>query len=367
MNVIHVRLSPLQVPGVDVHAAFQNLIHAAGGERHLRRVDLLKVIESAEYQDLVFPEIQRPFEIEAQIVCAAHEDPVRRRRLARLTSEIRKDYGYCERVRYLVSVGDVILCTPHAYNRVANETGEANSFSEQVADAGLTVVLKRPRGIGEADWLRVQTVAQMLAVFSGAALSTADRARVHINRYMSASVQHEFANTSAAIYHRLGALARSRRVVTEADVEDLSGRLRLTRELMSAAMLLDEQGVEEARELLGRALEPLESYADVKLTSRVEIGVGAKISCMWAVVVCEAVRNAYKHSDRKQQPVQLECVAIQSDVQIVVNIANHDGGGVRGDSEGMRLIQTIALELGGSFVLKRGDPTIATIVMPIVA
>jgi len=332
---------------------------------NLFRANLLPTLDS--YAQVRTKRSRNPTRTSPRIICTAYEDRNRKHLLRDLANDLGKDSPYLDRVSYLLQFGNIILCTPHAYTAPLHDVENANSFNEQLADSGLTVILRRDEPIREIDWVRVQTVAQILAVFAGAALSTADRARAHIANRLSESVGHEFRNTVTSIYSKIRELSEDKKPLSKCDALDVHGRLEFTGQLIEAALMLEDESDTDAQELLDRLTKPLAKYTDLRLTHDLRIVPGSRVSAMWCIVLVEALRNSFKHAASVEGVKTIKITARTGNANLSVEIANRSSidGGTNSNSKGLRLMEEIARELGGSFnLIPRHDEIVARVVMP---
>lgn len=363
INVIHVTL-PVATSIRAADFPFSQIEEIPG---NLFRANLLPTLDS--YAHGRAKPSRTSGRISPKLICTAYEDRNRKHLLRDLANDLGKDTSYLDRVSYLLQFGDIILCTPHAYTAPMHDGDNPNSFNEQLADSGLTVILRRDEPIREIDWVRVQTVAQMLAVFAGAALSTADRARAHIANRLSECVGHEFRNTVTSVYSRIRELSDDKKPLTGRDALDVHGRLEFTGQLIEAALMLEDESTADAQELLDRLMKPLTKYMDLRITQDLRMASGARVAAMWCIVLVEALRNAFKYAAAVEGLKTIKITARTSNASLSVEIANRSSGdgGTNSNSKGLRFMEEIARELGGSFNLIPGqNEMVARVVMPTV-
>jgi hypothetical protein len=303
-----------------------------------------------------------------QILCVAGDDRLRRQRLRELAKRLAKDSAYLKRVSRLLQVGDIILCTPHAYTPPPHEPTDARFFGELPADCGLTVILRRDGIVREIDWVRVQTVAQVLATFAGSALATADRAYARAADRLGEHVRHEFRNSGAQIYAKVRELSEGGKCLTEQDANDLNGRLKFTGELIESALMFDDRIEDEGEEILNRLIVPLRQFRDLEITLDLNIRIGSRVSVMWTGVLGEALRNAYKHAAAINALKTVKITGHDNGGSLFVEVENcvSQPGVDRPNSRGRKLMEEFASELGGSYELsKRDRQIVARIRMPL--
>jgi two-component sensor histidine kinase len=249
----------------------------------------------------------------------------RRDKLRILLNELAADVDYLKRVSYLLKFGDVILCTPHAYNEAqSHHSDNPMNPHEVITDAGLTIVVDRKKGsIKEDDWLRIQVVAQKLALFAGAAISTATEARESILNTLNDGFLHEYSNSAKIINSRLFKLQKEDRPFSDSDLNDIRGRLQFTQVFIESAMTVYKSEEAEVEKMLDDLITPLRKYKDVDILTKYNLPYPIKVVTLWQTVLVEVLRNSYKYgeitsSNKKSIFVQIE----QKDNYVIIAITN---------------------------------------------
>lgn len=301
-------------------------------------------------------------------------DSLRKARLEEMREDLAADRDYLERVSYLLAFGDVILCTPHAYDIRPTAAENKQHPHEVITDAGLTVITDRSKGrITEDDWLRVQAVAQKLAIFAGAAVSTAASAREGILDILNDSFAHEFSNASREIVGSLTALMRKAAVLSTADVSDIEGRLQFAQTFIDAPMLFYKatESVSLAK-ILKALIGPMRKYKNLQIDD-LDISLYTKyqVTSLWQVAIGEALRNAYKHclpgSDGKKHISVNVSVAMNQVTLLITNNATREFI-LDSDREGWALMQRIASICNGKILpIDHQDLFSVNIRMPLIA
>lgn len=338
--------------------------------RTFYQADLRAAIQEGYFSDVEPPAIPAPPPLyqPGNIVGIVQEsdltDPSRERRLQKLREQLGSDTEYLERVSYLLNFGDVILCTPHAYHAMSRDQPD-NPMNphDTITDAGLTVILDRNKGkITEDDWLRIQVVAQKLAIFAGAAVSTATEARESIFRTLHKGFGHEFTNAVLSVLGSLHSLKDNNggSLLSTVDMEDIEGRLRFTNIYLASTMEVYKDEAQTVKEALENLIAELRKHKDVDLQAEIELSGSELMLGLWHTVLIEVIRNAYKHgapSDASGRiRIAISATIVSSDCLITIsNIYKDDDYkrkielGVEPDDvpQGWPLVVEMATFLGG--------------------
>jgi two-component sensor histidine kinase len=324
--------------------------------RSFYHADLGRAIDGGYYEEEKdFPTNFTPSNSGVRILGESHLSvDVRRDRLEELQEDLAQDEDYLKRVSYLLNFGDVILCTPHAYD-IRSSTGDGNiNTHETITDAGLTVITDREKGlITEDDWLRVQAVAQKLAIFAGAAASTAAEARGGIMETLNNAFAHEFSNASTTIVAHLESIRRSKNALSSADVKDIEGRLQFTQTLMDSAMWFYKGSTGALSSILAALMNPMQKYQDL-LINEIDYTSLAQyeVASLWQLVLAEALRNAYKHClvDDKDKTKHIQVVVHGDKNHVTVAVKNRATREfiLDPDREGWAFMQRVASSLSGT-------------------
>ncbi|MGD9588744.1 MAG: hypothetical protein AB7Q37_03310 [Pyrinomonadaceae bacterium] len=283
-----------------------------------------------------------------------------------MRDDLVRDSEYLSRVAYLLNYGDIILCTPHAYDELRPHrkhrrvlVNQGNHYHHDIiTDTGLTVILDRNGGpIADDDWIRIQIVAQKLAIFVGATLSTASETKVMMMHTLNEGFNHEFRNAFNSISNRLERIQDKQdegEKFSDADKIDIEGRLQFTQEFALSKMEVYKNEEKSLRDILFDILSPLKKYNDITITERIQADLHEhKVSTLWKPALIEILRNAYKNSPEGTACRTIEVSVAGDGQQFVVSVANaYKEEVVRNyalgrDPEGMEFVHGIANLLGG--------------------
>jgi hypothetical protein len=286
-------------------------IRAPEDKRLFYQADLKGVIDEGLYdEDAGIPSLNlRRIRASASVELVHTSDitdDYRNVRLQKLRHQLGSDTEYLRRVSYLLKFGDVILCTPHAYHDdKADQQDNPISPHETITDSGLTVILDREKGkITEDDWVRIQVVAQKLAIFAGAAVSTAVEARESIVRLLHRGFDHEFRNAVVDVKGRLKALTdgEGQKLLSSEDYNDIDGRLQFTKLYLVSVMEVFKQEFGNINKILEGLIKEMAKYKDVLVQTDLRLTGSEVIMGLWRPVLIEVLRNSYKHSVASEVP-----------------------------------------------------------------
>lgn len=336
-TVLWVQLDPKGDKGVKIRFPNKHLMSMKRQSyrgRIFYQADLLAAVQEGYFNDTesLAPSLPPPLHTSGNLVGIVQAsditDQPRERRLERLRDQLGSDTEYLERVSYLLNFGDIILCTPHAYHAMSRDQPD-NPMNphDTITDAGLTVILDRKKGkITEDDWLRIQVAAQKLAIFAGAALSTATEAKESIVRTLQRGVGHEFLNAAEAILGALHSLRNDEggRLLSPTDIEDIEGRLLFTNIYLASATNVYETKYQSIQVALERLTTQLRKHKDIDLQADIELSGLESMLGLWHTVLIEILRNAYKHGATSDASGKV-CIAVSAKVMgsdCLVTISN---------------------------------------------
>ena len=312
-------------------------------------------------------------------------DDARSKRLQKLREGLGSDAEYLRRVSYLLKFGDVILCTPHAYDDDARLNHPENPVNphEMITDAGLTVIVDPSEGpITEDDWLRIQVVAQKLAIFAGAAMSTATEARESILKTLHRGFNHEFRNAVLSVLGSLRSLRDEggRALLSAADISDIDGRLQFTKLYLASAMEMYKRDHRHLKPILDDLVTELKKHRDITVAANYKLAETEIVMGLWQPVLIEVLRNSIKHSALVGSPARksLSVSAVTQGCECVVEVSNlvtdaeykrsiELGIDLDNEPEGWPLIHDMATFLKGECKARvSGDVVTIAVRMPLV-
>ena len=311
--------------------SLEELVEPPFNNRTFFEADLTAAIEGHYYDQEKSSVLFQPSVSTIKVIRQSHSTAgySRKKALEDMRSEFSTDVNYLKRVSYLLKFGDVILCTPHAYDDIGLHAPDRPTNShEMITDAGLTVIVDRSKGvIEEDDWLRVQVVAQKLAIFAGAAISTASEARGSILRTLNRGFEHEFRNARVSINGRLQQLAAMGNPLSSMDVDDIEGRLKFTQRYIDSAVNTyksNETDDVAIQSLLDNLISPLQKFRNVNIEVEIDFADNLKVMKLWSAVVIEVLRNAYKYgaTDKAENKKIIRVSATLLDDHVVITVTN---------------------------------------------
>lgn len=371
LNVVHIQLPCATRPIAKALAASipaKSISHVPASGSGIHRINLMDLINTDRYSDPRYLSSMRDGQRRATIL---HEVSAGQNRLGALAKDIEADSEYCSRVSYLLATADVIICTPHAYSL----TPHHDDHTHDVAEAGLTVLLERTSNhstIEEADWLRIQSVAQSLALFAGAAFAIEDQALMSITSRARDLVSHEYKNAKEVIERELEDLVRTEAPLKQSRYDALTARLDFTKVMMDTLLVRSFGGLRSLKGILNGFCDPLSRDPDLKLITHLDkIPSNFMIVEQWGSILGEVFRNAFKHgvpstedsSDSKITPITVSGFPdSENSSHIVVEISNPVEAlhllKLRTGGEGLRSITSYAQHLGGALEIQdRGGNT----------
>lgn len=376
ITVLWVKLPFIETTQIKFPNTFLQPLNEHFNEGEFFQADLKAAIETGYYNE----EKERNINIQPNpsdvVQITKTNETATDKKIRDLKRELSSDLNYLHRVAYLLQFGDIILCTPHAYKSFSySEFGNLNN-NEFIPETGLTVIVDRNKGpITEDDWLSVQVVAQKLAIFVGAAVSTAAEARSSITELLREGFLHDFSNTLVTVSARLDGLRRENKPISMSDIRDIEGRLNFTQSFIKSALFANNLITKNIVTMLNDLIKPMSQYHDICINSDIDLTNNDTVLILWQQIIAEALRNAYKHSEiaisNNKKHVHISTKRLEKGITISIkNKPNKPDSDyvltINEKYQGWEWMLKLAKKLGGSVKpSKENDLIVVTLTIPL--